>query len=210
MKRFLTIATALFCSLSAMAQLQNANDASLNEIAKANEKVTTIQCDFSRTQKMEGMTKASTSDGKFCYTKPKQLSMVYNDGETFVINNDQVAVGKTGKTRNLKATNKHVEDLATTLLACMSGKVNTLEGTLKKTDNSGKQIVYTIAVDYKMGRSKVKELELKYDKSDLTLASLKLTEDDGSFTTYELKTKTINKDIPAETYAIKKNKKNQE
>lgn len=209
MKRILTIAAVLFCSLSAMAQLKNANDESINEIAKANEKVTTIQCAFCRTQQMEGMTNAAKSDGDFRYTKPGQLSMVYADGELFVINNDQVAVGKKGKTRNLRATNKHVEDLASTLLACMSGKVATLNGSLKKKDTTAKQIVFTIDVDYKMGRSKVNQLELKYDKSDLTLSSLKLTEEDGSYTTYELKSKTLNKEIPAETYTIKKNKKNE-
>ncbi len=207
MKRILSVVSLIFCSLSLMAQLQNANEATLGEIAKANEKISSIQCPFTRTQQMEGMTKAASSDGNFFYTKPSQLAMVYADGELFVINNDQVAVGKEGKTRNLKATNKHVEDLASTLLACMSGKVATLNGTLKKTDKSAKQIVYTISVDYKMGRSKVTELELKYDKSDLTLSSLKFTEQDGSYTTYELKNKSLNKEIPAEKFITKKNKR---
>lgn len=206
MKRILTIAAVALCSISAMAQLKNASDASLKEIAKANEKVNTIQCDFSRTQKMEFMTTPATSNGKFCYTKSDKLSMAYTDGELFVINGETVSLGtKDGKNRNLKATNKHVEDLASTLLACLSGNVSSLEGTLKKTDNGTKQITYIIDVNYKMGRSKVKSLELKYDKSDYTLSSLKLIEEDGSYTTYELKTKTINKDIPEETYTSKKN-----
>ncbi|MDO4462123.1 MAG: outer membrane lipoprotein carrier protein LolA [Bacteroidia bacterium] len=207
MKRILSVVSAILCSISAMAQLQNANEPTLAEIAKANEKISTIQCPFSRTQKLEGMTKATSSDGSFYYTKPSQLAMVYTDGEVFVINNDQVSVGKDGKVRNLKASNKHVEDLASTLLACMSGKVSSLNGTLKKTDKTAKQIVYTIAVDYKMGRSKVTQLELKYDKADLTLVSLKLTEQDGSFTTYELKSKSLNKEISADIYAVKKTKK---
>lgn len=206
MKRILTIAAVAICSISAMAQLKNASDATLNQIAKANEKVKTIQCDFSRTQKMEFMTTPATSNGKFCYTKADKLSMAYSDGELFIINGETVSLGtKDGKSRNLKASNKHVEDLASTLLACMSGNVTSLEGTLKKTDNGAKQITYMIDVNYKMGRSKVKSLELKYDKSDFTLASLKLIEEDGSYTTYELKAKSLNKDIPEETYASQKN-----
>ena len=52
----------------------------------------------------------------------------------------------------------------------------------------------------KVGRNTVSSVELAYDKKDLSLASLKLIEADGSYTLYELKGKTFNKTIDAKVF----------
>ena len=208
MKRIFALVVSM-AALSAvcMAQLKNATDASIKQVASANEKITTIQCPFERTQKMEFMAEAAVSKGTFNYSKPSQLSMVYENGEIFVINESSVSVGNKGKVRSLKATNKHVEDLASTLLKCLKGDVASLDGTLKNTEKGAKHIVYTIDVDYKVGRSDVVSLELRYDKNAFTLVSIRLNEEDGSYTIYELQNKVLNKEIPASTYVVAKKKK---
>ena len=201
-KIFVTVIAILAAMTSIDAQLKNANSAELSTIKSANEKVQSIQCKFKRTQKMAYLDKDVVSEGDFFYTKSNKLSMKYSDGEKMIINGDRVAVGKDGKVRNMRAKNHHVEDLSATLLLCLSGNLNELDGTLKSVKKGAKEYDVNIDVDFKMGRNKIKGLELKYDAKDLTLNSLKMIEDDGSYTFYELQKKTLNQSIDEKNYAI--------
>ncbi|MBE6339362.1 MAG: outer membrane lipoprotein carrier protein LolA [Bacteroidales bacterium] len=206
MKKIIFSAVALFATLSSIeAQLKNANNsAELNSIKSANEKVQTIQCQFKRTQKMSYLNSDVTSQGDFYFTKADKLSMLYSDGEKMIINGDKVAIGKDGKVRNMKSKNHHVEDLSSTLLSCMAGSLTDLEGSLKSAKKGAKEYVVEIAVNFKVGRSKISNLELKYDAKDLTLNSLKMIEEDGSYTLYELQKKTLNKEINNSVYSTDK------
>ena len=198
MKKIIFSAVALFATLSSIeAQLKNANNsAELNSIKSANEKVQTIQCQFKRTQKMSYLNSDVTSQGDFYFTKADKLSMLYSDGEKMIINGDKVAIGKD--------ENHHVEDLSSTLLSCMAGSLTDLEGSLKSAKKGAKEYVVEIAVNFKVGRSKISNLELKYDAKDLTLNSLKMIEEDGSYTLYELQKKTLNKEINNSVYSTDK------
>ncbi|MBR6252030.1 MAG: outer membrane lipoprotein carrier protein LolA [Bacteroidales bacterium] len=206
MKRILISAVALLATFSSIdAQLKNAaNSNELSTIKSANEKVQTIQCQFKRTQKMSYLNSDVTSQGDFYFTKADKLSMLYSDGEKMVINGDKVAIGKDGKVRNMKSKNHHVEDLSATLLSCMSGNVAELNGTLKSAKKEAKEYVVEIAVNFKVGRSKINGLELKYDAKDMTLNALKMVEEDGSYTLYELQKKTLNKEINNSVYSTDK------
>lgn len=202
----LIFATALLLSIAiqAYSQLQNATDNTIAKVKSANANITTISSNFKRTSKMAFIDQAVEVDGKFYYTKPQQLSMLYSNSEVFIINGDNVTVGKKGKPRNVKAKNKQVEALASTLLSCMAGDVATLNGTLTSTDKSSKYITYKVKVDFQVGKGSITELELKYDASDMTFRSLNLIEADGSYTLYELQTKTLNQSIDSSVYETKK------
>ncbi|MCQ2229754.1 MAG: outer-membrane lipoprotein carrier protein LolA [Bacteroidales bacterium] len=206
MKRFIYTSALVALSFTcATAQLKNAEGNSvISKIKAANEKVNTISCKFDRTIKQAMLDQPAKSDGDFNYTKSRKLSMKYTSGEQVVVNENEVLIGKKGKTRNLKASNKHVESLVNTLLGCVSGNVNSLEGTLESVKETGGKTLITVDVDnFKVGQSKVTKVELEYG-SDLIIQSIKMIEADGSYTFYELQTKSLNKQIDESVYVVKK------
>lgn len=203
-KLIFTAALLLAIASEAASQLQNATDNSIAKVKSANANITTISSKFKRTTKMAFIEQPAVVDGDFYYTKPQQLSMLYSNNEVFVINADNVAVGKKDKTRNVKAKNKQVEALASTLLSCMAGDVASLNGTLTSTDKSAKYITYNVKSDFQVGKDNICEFELKYDASDMTFRSLKLIQSDGSYILYELQTKILNQSIDASVYETKK------
>jgi len=190
----------------ATAQLKNADgNSTITKIKAANEKVNTISCKFDRTIKQAMLEQPAKSDGVFNYTKARKLSMKYTSGEQVIVNENEVLIGKKGKTRNLKASNKHVESLVNTLLGCVSGDLNALDGTLEGVKESGGKTLIFVDVDnFKVGQSKVTKVELEYG-SDLIIQSIKMIESDGSYTLYEMQTKSINKQIDEAVYETKKN-----
>ncbi len=203
-KFFLSLIAVAAFTLSANAELKNANSDLLSKVKTANESVKTISCTFTQTKKMAFIEKATKKEGDFNYTKPSMLSMKYTDTEAVIINDNNVTLGMNGKVRNVKAKNKHVEALAATLLSCMSGDVAELDGTLTSAEQKSDYILFKIDVDFSVGKGAISKLELKYEKSDMTLKSLNMIEDDGSYTLYELQSKKLNTTIDESVYTLKK------
>ena len=211
MKKNLFLLTCLaLTSVLANAQLKNASgNALLSKIEDANKKVTSIQCPFSRTQKVAALNSSTKADGTFYYANPSNLSMKYTGSkESFVVTEDNVSMTTAdGKSRKLRSGNHRVEDLAETLVACVKGNVSSIEGTLKSAKTVGKTTVITIATEIVKVRSKITTVELTYDNSDYTLKTLKMIEADGSFEQYDLANKTINGNIDKSVFTHSERKK---
>lgn len=204
----LALLAALILPVASSAQLKNADkNADVAKVLDANKSVTSIQCPFTRTTKVAAIATSTKSDGQFYYSQPENLAMKYTDGEVFVVTDDNVSITVGGKARTLRSGNHHVEDLAETLLACVAGDLSEIDGKLTSSKTQGQNIVFVISTDLKMGRNSITSLELAYNKKDLTLASLKMVEKDGSYTLYQLGDKTLNKSIDAKTFEHAKGKK---
>ncbi len=204
---FLSLAAILSSSL-ASAQLKNINgNAEVTKVEEANKQISSMQCQFSRTTKIAALKDATKADGDFYFAAPSNLAMKYANGELLVVTNDNVSMTVGGKTRTLRSSNRHVEDLSATLLACVKGNISAIDGTLKSAKANGQAITFKIDANMKVGRSSINAIELSYNKKDCTLNSLKLIEPDGSYQLYELKTKTLNSTIDSATFSHPNTKK---
>lgn len=193
---------------AAMAQLRNADgNADVAKVEQANKEVSSIQCKFSRTTKVAALKDAAKAEGDFFFLSPTNLSMKYTDGEAFVVTEDNVSMSVGGRARTLRSSNRNVEDLSATLLSCIKGQVSAIDGKLTSAKTVGKNLVFKIDTDLRVGRNSVKSVELAYDKTNLTLVSLRLTEADGSYTLYELKDKTLNKAIDPSVFTHAKKRR---
>ena len=207
----LTALALISAPIASSAQLKNVNgNALVAKVKEANKGVSSIQCHFSRTNKVAVLKDAAKSEGTFYFQGPSNLSMKYADGELFVVTADNVSMSVGGKARTLKASNRHVEDLSETLLACVRGQVEAIDGSLKSAKEVGQTIAFKIDTDMKVGRNSITSIELTYAKSNCILNTLKLIEADGSYTLYDLKEKTLNKEIDKSVFthasAKKRNK----
>ncbi len=202
MKKLILLFTALMVLSTANAELKNGNATLINEVKTANSGTKTISCKFTRTQKMAMVTTAQTKDGQFNYTKPNRLSMKYVDGETVIIKDGKVTVSMGGQVHNVKATNKQVDALATTLLACMSGDLNMLDGEMTGAEKKNGLITFKIKVDFSVGKMSYSALEIQYDTKDMTLKNMNMIQADGSYTLYSLQEKTVNGKIEDSVYSL--------
>ncbi|MCI5982827.1 MAG: outer membrane lipoprotein carrier protein LolA [Bacteroidales bacterium] len=198
---FAATAAALCFCFNANAELKGANSNEyVAKVQKANEQLTTMQCSFVRKTKMAALNDVVSEKGTFYFSNPDNLSMKYDNGENFVITADNVSLTVGGKARTLRSGNRHVEELSETLIACVRGLVSSIDGTLKSGKVQGKNIVFKISSELKVGRSEVNSIELTYDKTDFSLVSLNLIEKDGSYTIYELGTKTKGSKIDSSVF----------
>lgn len=184
--------------------ISSANEAIVNSLKSGNANVTSLVSKFTETQKMSFMNTSTEKAGDFYFVKPNQLSMLYTNNEVMIINNENVTIGKKGKVRNVKSKNKQVEALAQTLLACMSGDVSLLNGTLESAKQDAKEVSLKVKVNFTVGKSVITNLELKYDKKDMTFKSLKMIQADGSYQLYELQSKEKNKNVDAAVFTYNK------
>jgi outer membrane lipoprotein-sorting protein len=194
-------------AFGANAQLKgvsSADEAIVKSLKSGNANVTSLVCKFTETQKMSFMNTSTEKAGDFYFVKPNQLSMLYTNNEVMIINNENVTIGKKGKVRNVKSKNKQVEALAQTLLACMSGDVSLLNGTLDSAKQDAKEVSLKVKVNFTVGKSVITNLELKYDKKDMTFKSLKMIQADGSYQLYELQSKEKNKNVDAAVFTYNK------
>lgn len=202
MKKLFSLAIVAILSVTGVsAQLKNAaGNATIEKIKTANEKVTSMSCKFSRVIKQAMLEQPAKSQGNFNYTKANKLSMIYENGEKVVVNNGEVAIGKKGKVRNLKSSNKHAEPLVNTLIGCVSGDLNKLSGTLESASDNKNGATVVVGVDnFKVGQSRFTKVEIKYG-ADMTISGITMYEADGSYTQYELQAKTLNKSIDESVY----------
>lgn len=194
-------------AFGANAQLKgvsSADEAIVKSLKSGNANVTSLVSKFTETQKMSFMNTSTEKAGDFYFVKPNQLSMLYTNNEVMIINNENVTIGKKGKVRNVKSKNKQVEALAQTLLACMSGDVSLLNGTLESAKQDAKEVSLKVKVNFTVGKSVITNLELKYDKKDMTFKSLKMIQADGSYQLYELQSKEKNKNVDAAVFTYNK------
>ena len=201
--KVLALVAIALAPFAANAQLQKADgNANVSKVASANASLSSLQCPFKRTVKQAALSEASSAAGSFFFASPSSLCMKYDSGDNLVIADGKVAMNLGGKQRTLNSGNHHVEDLAETLLACVQGKVASIDGTLESAKSVGQKLVFSISTDLTVARAKIVKMEVAYDASDLTLASIKLFEKDGSYQLYELSSKSINKSIDKSVFTI--------
>lgn len=205
MKKILTAAVLSVLAMNAYAagQLQGANgNADVAKVEKANAGLTTMQCPFVRTTKVAALKDAAKEEGTFVFESPEKLSMRYKSGELFVVSQDNVSMGSGNRVRTVKTTNRNVGELAATLIACVRGKLQQIAGKFAGVKTVGHNLQFTIKTDLNVGRNRVTKVELAYAKSDLSLVSLNLVEEDGSYTLYELKEKKMGSAVDQKAFEV--------
>lgn len=196
--------TFVFGANAQLKGVTSVNESIIKNLKSGNAGVKSLTSKFTETMKMSFLATATEKKGDFYFVKPDQLSMLYSNGEVMIINKENVTIGKKGKVRNVKSKNKNVEALAQTLLACMSGDVTSLNGTLESAKQDAKEVILKVKVSFSVGKSMISNLELKYDKKDMSFKSLKMIQADGSYQLYELQNKAKNQEVKTSVFTYSK------
>lgn len=183
MKKTLTFIFALTCALTVSAQSADGILSKIEASASRN-----IEGGFTEVRTQAD--KAVSLAGRLQFKTDGSLSMIYDNGEAFVIAGDKMTVRRDGTTMEYDlARNLMMKGLADVLRDAFTGKL----GRLAEQQNcdisaaqSGKEYVVTLTAKKKSVRG-LSCVEVRYDASTCTIKSMRTDEFTGLSTQYTLK-----------------------
>lgn len=210
MKKFavLLIASLVAAFSVNAAEMSDQTKAVLSVIEKSNASMTTIASPVTETRTLPNG-KSFVSEGNFYFTYPNLLAIRYTNpqGDYLVVNATEIAQKKKqGKTfRFALAKNQTMQSLSNTLLWCISGKLISLaeanNASVTYSESNG-VITVVFKAAGQSGRD-FKMIELCYDKSNMRIKSMSLTDKNNIVTKYTLNKPQFGTNIDASIYAIK-------
>ncbi|MEG1585792.1 MAG: outer membrane lipoprotein carrier protein LolA [Bacteroidales bacterium] len=202
---FLTGYSALFSqtilSADQRAKLQQ-------QLTEKSDETNTISCQFKQTKQMAVLAIPSISSGCFYYKKEAKICLEYAlpKGDKLVMSGDDFLIISNGKRNSADArSNPMMRGLKNLLVACMSGDIAQVSAGAKSQleyAQTETQYLITVRMDHKRKKAYIKEIILCFEKSDLSLSSLKMIDPSGDFTLYEFDQKRFNEPVNESLFKI--------
>lgn len=196
--RLLCILMCFGIFLSANAQKNSLNDNKfINELENKTSTIQTITCKFTQTQSLSVLSNKVVKSGMFYYKRPEQILLMFDNGDYIKMTSENFQMKNGNKVNEMKVdSNPMLRELKKILSACMTGDVI---NTTKDFQHELKQgeANYTVVLNPKKKRaaSKIKEIMLVFDKKDMCLSKMKMTQPNGDYTLYEFFEKKLNSQI---------------
>lgn len=196
--RLLCILMCFGIFLSANAQENSLNDNKfINELENKTSTIQTITCKFTQTQSLSVLSNKVVKSGMFYYKRPEQILLMFDNGDYIKMTSENFQMKNGNKVNEMKVdSNPMLRELKKILSACMTGDVI---NTTKDFQHELKQgeANYTVVLNPKKKRaaSKIREIMLVFDKKDMCLSKMKMTQPNGDYTLYEFFEKKLNSQI---------------
>lgn len=155
-----------------------------------------IACDFVQEKYLDVFAEKIISKGKFYFRKENKIALSYTQPLDYliVINGPKLKIVSEGKTNLVDlGANKMMNGMNNLLAACMTGDLSLLK--------DGYQMEYLEDKNYYLVRIKPREQGVKnyltgmviwFDKKDMTVARLRLSENAGDYTEYQFLNRQFN------------------
>jgi outer membrane lipoprotein-sorting protein len=204
------LAVILLCTVSTYAQNYgnkiNPSHGFSERLKVASEKTQSITCDFDQVKYMSVLAKTNKSKGKFFYKKDQKICLEYTNpqGNLIVMNGGKFKIQVGGKTTIVRMnSNPMMRQMGNMLGACMTGNLN-LFGAESLSEYYENQSYYTVVIVPTNRRVKayLKQIVLRFEKSDMTLCVMKMSENETDYTQYEFSDKKLNATIDEDRFKI--------
>ena len=203
-KSLLTIIATFICCFAVQAQ-EYALLQSFTQNLKANsDLISTIQCSFTQTRSVAVLAKDVIKSGKFYFAKPNNMLLAFNDGDHIKMTEEWFEMKTKGNTNAMKVSaNPMLKNLNSILSACMIGDIEQMmRGFDAKVESDAKEWLVVMTPMRGKTSAKVSQIELRFDKGDMSLNSMKMAEKTGDYTLYRFSNKSFNKAIDAKLFNI--------
>lgn len=209
MKKIITLAM-LLATLSAWGQNYGTkidpNDGFSDKLKKASATTRTITCGFEQTKHMSVLEKPAVSKGRFYYRPQQDICLEYSSpqGNMIVMSGGKLKIVNAGKSMIVdNQANPMMRQLSDMLTACMTGDIEMFgwEAVTEYFESAG---LYTVVITPSNRRVKayLKQIILSFDKRDMTLSAMRMSENDTDYTIYEFRDKILNGAIPEDKFKI--------
>jgi outer membrane lipoprotein-sorting protein len=177
------------------------------KLAKMAESTSTISCDFVQEKYLVILSQKIVSKGRFYFKKENNIRWEYTSPYKYliIISNNQLftADDKSQNRYDLKS-NKMLQEMNGFISGCIQGNIlkNDKDYAIQYFENSKLYFVKLIPRSEKM-RQMLNEVQIWFDKNDLTVSGLKMVESGDDYTNISFLNKNLNIDIPLEKFSFK-------
>ena len=191
---------ALAMGFSASAQSLNAEFE--RELKAKNSGITSIHAEMTQTREVAVLADVVTKEGDFYYLEPNNILLSFNDGDYIKLTAEwfEMKSGANVTKRNANS-NPMLKQLSTMLGACMKGDMtNIAKGFTPTITKSDKEWSVVLKPERGKGTVKIAEVELIFDRKDMSINRLKMVEKSGDYTMYTFKNKQFNVTINGQIF----------
>lgn len=178
-----------------------------SRLAEGVESISTITCDFKQEKQLVVLSQTIFSKGQFYFKKENNIRWEYTEPYRYliIIRDNQLYTrdDKNQKQYDIQS-NMLFKEMNRFIIGCIQGDIlkNEKEYTIEYFENSDQYYVKLIPREEKM-RQMINELQIWFDKSDLTISVLKIVESGEDYTKINFINKKLNLDIPLEKFTFK-------
>jgi outer membrane lipoprotein-sorting protein len=182
-------------------------DSFKTNLTKMAESTSTISCDFVQEKYLVVLSQKIVSKGQFYFKKDNNIRWEYTSPYKYliIISNNQLytADEKSQNHYDLKS-NKMLQEMNGFISGCVQGDIlkNDKDYNITYFENSKLYYVKLVPKSEKM-REMLNEVQIWFDKNDLTVSGLKMVESGEDYTKISFIDKKLNIDIPLEKFSFK-------
>lgn len=183
---------ALAMGLSASAQ--SLSEEFERELKAKSVGITSIDAEMTQTREVAVLADVVKKEGDFHFQAPNNILLSFDDGDYIKLSAEWFEM-KSGAnvTKRSASSNPMFKQLGAMLTACMSGDVESIAKGFTPTITKGdKEWCVVLKPERGKGVAKIAEVELIFDRKDMSLDSLKMVEKSGDYTKYTFRNKQFN------------------
>lgn len=198
------LALVTFLSVNAKENIKGKTEFEM-ELKRKVANVHTITSDFVQKQYISILAKPVEKKGSFYYKDPDQILLKFHDGDYISMTASLFRMKNAGKVTKIKVgSNPMLHELRSILSACMKGDVLDITNKFSYT-LAEKGATYTVVMKpRKKGRMKLKQILLEFDKKDMCLSKMIITQPNEDYILYEFFNKKINATVDSRMFNVEK------
>jgi outer membrane lipoprotein-sorting protein len=169
--------------------------------------INTIESDFTQEKRLSILTNTLVSKGQFCFRRENNIRWEYLQPYKYliIITQDKIYIKeeKDQKQYDIQS-NKMFQEMNKFISGCIQGDIlkNDKDYTIGYFEDSRYFFVTLVPVAEKM-RQMLNEIQIWFDRTDLTVARIRMMESGGDYTKIDFVNKKLNTDIPIEKFSFK-------
>ncbi len=172
------------------------------ELAARSNEINTIVCDFVQVRSMAVLDRDDVKNGRFTYLRPENILLAFDDGDYIMLTDKKFSMKSAGNVTEMKiSSNQMLKELKRILSACMTGDVKAMAAGFTIEVEEQPDMYHLTFVPLKgKGAAKMKAIEMVFDRRDMSLSMLKMTEPSGDSMRYDFRNKKFNLPVPEGTF----------
>lgn len=169
--------------------------------------INTIESDFTQEKKLSILSKTLVSKGLFCFRRENNIRWEYLLPYKYliIISQDKIYIKeeKDQKQYDIQS-NKMFQEMNRFISGCIQGDIlkNDKDYKIGYFEDGRYFFVTLVPVAEKM-RQMLNEIQIWFDRTDLTVARIRMMESGGDYTKIDFVNKKLNTDIPVEKFIFK-------
>ena len=185
-------------ALATMAQTSNIADMQKfeNQLKETASKLISIESDFTQVKHLDMFDEDVTSKGKFYYLKDNKIRLDYSQPLNYliVINGTRLKIVADGKKSVMQLnSNKMMNEMQDIITACMVGSLNRMNDNYNLEYQEDKErYIVRITPRSKVVKDYISNIEIRLNKTDLSVDQLRMYENEADYTDYKFSNKHFN------------------